>query len=92
MFEDFFELPKALTRQEVKVKCIKEDDVYDTFQAGKKYDATYDPPFILCPYASFKVNSGNAICDWSWEDFFKYFKVLTKGFEGTPKIVLEFKK
>ena len=92
MFENCFEIPKALTRQEIKVMCIKDDDVYDTFQAGKEYEATYDPPFILSPRSSFYVNSGKSICGWLWEDFHEYFKVLTEGFEGTSKILLEYGK
>jgi len=90
MIENNFELPKSLTRQEINVVCIKDDDVYDTFQAGKEYEATYDPPSILSPCSSFNVNSGKSICGWLWEDFHKYFKVLTEGFEGTPKIFIEY--
>ena len=52
---------------------IKDDDVYDTFQAGKEYEATYDPPFILSPRSSFYVNSGKSICGWLWEDFHEYW-------------------
>lgn len=92
MFEKDFEWPKALTMQEIKVKCIKEDDVYETFQVGKEYDATYDPPCFLSLHAWFNVYDGNQVCGWTWESFYKYFNVLTEGFEGTPKIILEYGK
>ena len=91
MLEDFY---KAMSSQDIKVKCIKEDNEYD-FRAGEEYDATYFPPSIFgSHHSSFCVSNKSfsfRIIHFTWEEFYEHFEVLTEGFEGVPYIEFEFK-
>ena len=89
MYECFY---KVMTSQDIKVKCIKEDNEYD-FRIGEEYDATYFPPSILgSHHSSFGVsNKSFHITHFTWEEFYANFEVLTEDFEGIPYIELEFK-
>lgn len=91
MYECFH---KVMTSQEIKVKCIKEDNEYD-FCVGEEYDAEYLPPSIFGSLHSHFLVSNHSysfrIIHFTWEEFYENFEVLTEDFKGVPYIELEIK-
>ena len=85
MFENF---QKVMTSQEIKVKCIKEDE---HFRVGKEYEAYYNPPSIIGSHLSEFCVRNKIGVHYGWEEFYEHFEVLTEGFEGVPYIEFEFK-
>ena len=85
MFKDFY---KAMSSQDIKVKCIKADD---DFCAEEEYEATYFPPSIFgSMHSSFCIFNHKHMCHYTWEEFHEHFEILTKDFKGFPSMQLEF--
>ena len=91
MYECFY---KVMTSQDIKVKCIKEDNEYD-FRVGEEYDAIYITPSIFgFPRSFFSVSNKSfsfRIIHFTWEEFYANLEVLTEDFEGVPYIEFELK-
>ena len=82
---------KCLTNQEIKAKLVKPDSLFGTFKVGEIYDAYYIAPSIFWQTSSFDVFDGNMICNFDWEEFFKYFEI-EGDFDGVECIELSLSK
>lgn len=84
-------LAKSLTNQEIKAKCRKIDSLFGTFKVGEIYDAYYIAPSIFWQTSSFDVFNGNMICNFDWEEFFKYFEI-EGDFDGVERVEFSLSK
>ena len=84
-------LEKVLTDQEIKAKLVKPESLYGGFEVGEIYDAHYIAPSIFCLKSYFLVFNGCCMCEFFWDEFFKYFEI-EGDFEGIECIELSLNK
>jgi hypothetical protein len=83
-------LMKAMTSRNVKVKCIKHEDLWNVFEQGKEYDAFYRGPDLILTHSDFSISDGKMMYHFDWNDFHRYFEILDEDFDGIEKIELQF--
>lgn len=81
---------KRLTDQKLRVRNIAKEPSYGVFEIGEEYDAYYHAPNLFYHYAEFGVSFRDTEYPFSYDNFFKYFQVLTVGFESVRKIEISF--
>ena len=93
LYKEFDEATQSLLRamrnRNVRVKCIKHDDLYNAFEQGKEYEAFY--PDLSLTHSDFSVTDGKMSYHFDWKELHQYFEILDEDFEGIEKIELEWK-
>ena len=84
-------LMRAMRNRNVRVKCIKKEDLYDVFEPGKEYDGFYRGPDLSLTHSDFSVSDGKMSYHFDWKDLHQYFEILDEDFEGIEKIEIEWR-